>query len=59
MKKLIKKLLFGEKAKGETLLSPSFKITFPENRPSQEEWVKLVKFGSRYGHRGSFYTNRN
>lgn len=54
--KYIKTFLLGERAKGETLPPPSFKLTVPENRPSQDEWVKLVKFSSRYGHRGSFYT---
>lgn len=55
---IIKTLLFGKRAKGEPLFPPSFKLTVPENRPSQDEWVKLFKFGSRYGHRGSFYTNK-
>jgi len=58
MVKTIKTLLFGERAKGESLSTPSFKITMPVNRPTQDEWVKFVKFGSRYGHRGTFYTNR-
>lgn len=58
MYKKIKIFLFGERAKGEPLSPPSFKITMPINRPTQDEWFKFVKFGSRYGHRGSFYTNR-
>lgn len=56
--KHLKKVMFGERVKGEPLSSPSFKLTVPKNQPSLDEWVKLVKFGSRYGHRGSFYTNK-
>jgi hypothetical protein len=54
----IKTFLFGIKTKGEPITEPNFKTTEPTNRPTQDEWVKQVKFGSRYGHRGSFYQNR-
>jgi hypothetical protein len=53
----IKTLIFGEKAKGVPLSPPSFKTREVKNRPTQDEWVKEFKFGSRYGHRGSFYNN--
>ena len=55
--KVIKTFIFGERAKGEPLPPPSFKLTVPRNRPTQDEWVKLVKFGSRYGTRGTFYNS--
>lgn len=54
MKKILT-FLFGEKLEGEPLREPSFRSTYPINRPSETEWSKFVKFGSRYGHRGSFY----
>lgn len=61
MKKLmkyIKKILFGERAKGETLPSPTVKTMDCINRPTFDVWTKQVKFGSRYGHRGSFYNKK-
>ena len=53
--KYIKTLLFGERAKGETLPTPTLKVTECTNRPTFDNWVKEFKFGSRYGTRGSFY----
>jgi hypothetical protein len=55
----IKQLIFGVKAKGETLPSPSFRVVLPteEEKLSENEWAKYVKFGSRYGTKGSFYRN--
>lgn len=53
----IKILLFGQRAQGFPVPQPTFKTTFPTNRPSENEWSKEFKFGSRYGHRGSFYQN--
>ena len=47
--------IFGKRAEGEQIQQPSFKSTYPADRLSESEWSKLVKFGSRYGHRGSFY----
>ena len=35
-----------------------FNSTYPTNRPTEDEWSKEFKFGSRYGTRGSFYQNR-
>ncbi len=51
----IKKLIFGERTKGVPLPPPSFKTREITNRPTQDEWAKQMNFGSRYGHRGSFY----
>lgn len=56
MKQLIT-FLFGQRAEGESLPQPSFKSTYPNDMPTINQWVKDFKFGSRYGHRGSFYTN--
>ena len=61
MKKIITLVLtffFGERIQGEPLTPPTFTSTFPEERPSEGEWNKLVSFGNRYGHRGSFYQYR-
>ena len=61
MKKLmkyIKVFLFGERAKGYSLPTPTFKTTEINNRPSMDQWVKEFKFGTRYGHRGSFYQSK-
>jgi hypothetical protein len=54
----LKKLVFGKKAQGEPMSLPTFTTTEPINRPSIDEWVKEFNFGSRYGHRGSFYERR-
>lgn len=51
----IKTFVFGKKAEGESVPTPTFKTTEPLDRPSIDEWVKEMNFGSRYGHRGSFY----
>lgn len=32
-----------------------FHSVYPTNRPTEKEWANEFKFGSRYGHRGSFY----
>ena len=56
MKQLIT-FLFGERAEGQPLTQPSFKSTYPSEMPNINQWVKEFKFGSRYGHRGSFYAN--
>ena len=53
----IKALLFGVKAQGEKLPEPKL----PSERPLDEldcaKWCQEFNFGSRYGHRGSFYQN--
>ena len=53
--KFILTLLFGERAQGETLQQPTFRSTYPANRPDENQWAKDYNFGSRYGYRGSFY----
>lgn len=56
--KLLKQLLFGARVEGCPLPPPTFKTTVPKDRPALDKWAKEMKFGSRYGHRGSFY-NKN
>ena len=48
-------LLFGERAQGELIPQPTFRSTYPVNRPDENQWALEVKFGSRYGTKGSFY----
>lgn len=55
IKEKIKELLFGVKAKGEPLPPPTFRTTESTSKPSLNQWVRYVRFGSRYGHKGSFY----
>ena len=50
--------LFGERAEGIKLTSPTFSTLEPLNRPSEDDWAREFKFGSRYGYRGSFYQYR-
>ena len=50
--------IFGKRAEGVKIPSPSFKSTQPSNRPNIQEWAKEFKFGSRFGCRGSFYENK-
>ena len=50
--------LFGERAEGVFVPQPKFKTTCLKNRPSEDEWAREFKFGSRYGYRGSFYQYR-
>jgi hypothetical protein len=53
----LKTLVFGQRAKGETI--PETKLP-PERQINIEDyinWCKEFKVGSRYGHRGSFYKN--
>ena len=57
MKQLIY-LIIGKRAKGESVPKPTIKTIQPTDRPSEQEWRDYVKFGSRYGHRGSFYDMR-
>jgi hypothetical protein len=56
--KQIMTLIFGERAQGIKLTSPTLRTLGVLNRPSESEWVKEFKFGSRYGYRGSFYQTR-
>jgi hypothetical protein len=52
-------LLFGERAQGEMIPSPTFRSSYPVNRPDENQWFQEVKFGSRYGTKGSFYNNNS
>ena len=54
MKQIIE-YIFGVKASGERIPHPIIKTVEPTHRPSENDWAKEFKFGSRYGHRGSFY----
>jgi len=58
MKKVLT-FIFGERAQGEPLQQPSLKSSYPSQRPSENEWAIEVKFGSRYGTKGSFYDSKN
>jgi len=58
MKSFLLYLIFGERAQGELIPQPTFRSSYPENRPSENQWAKEFKVGSRYGHRGSFYQTR-
>jgi hypothetical protein len=51
--------LFGQKAEGEMIPAPTFRSSYPENRPDENQWAQEVKFGSRYGTKGSFYQHNN
>ena len=50
--------LFGERVQGEMIPQPTFRSSYPANRPDENQWAQEVKFGSRYGHRGTFYQSR-
>lgn len=50
--------IFGKRAEGVFVPQPTFKTTVLANRPSEDEWLKEFKVGSRYGTRGSFYENK-
>jgi hypothetical protein len=56
--KQIMTLIFGERAQGIKLTSPTLRTLEISSRPSEGDWVREFKFGSRYGHRGSFYQTR-
>ena len=58
MKKIIEKIkaiICGVKREPVDVMSTGFHSYYPQNQPSEEEWRNEFKFGSRYGHRGSFY----
>lgn len=58
MKKVLTRIVFGPRAKGEILPPPVIHTIEIANRPSEDAWAVEFKFGSRYGHRGSFYENK-
>ena len=55
MLKFIQKLLFGQRTQGELLQPPKIKTLYPTQIMEEEQWRQEMNFGSRYGHRGSFY----
>lgn len=50
MKDYIKKIIFGERKKGEKIISKkvSFNTIQPEKQLSYNEWCRKVEFGSAY-----------
>lgn len=56
--KYITELVFGRRAKGEKLPPPTVRKIEPTVYLDENEWRVYVKFGSRYGTRGSFYQSR-
>lgn len=57
MKKVLTRIVFGQRAAGEKLPTPTVRTIPATDQLSESEWMIYVKFGSRYGHRGSFYEN--
>jgi len=55
MKSLLIKLIFGNPTHGDYIPQPNFRSTVPKDRLSVNQWMQAVKFGSRYGTKGSFY----
>jgi len=55
MLKFIRNFLFGQRAQGEVIPPPTIKTIYPNQKLEEDQWRQEVKFGSRYGHRGSFY----
>jgi hypothetical protein len=55
MLKTIKTFLFGQRAQGELIPPPKIKTFYPTQMPEENQWRQEMKFGSRYGTRGSFY----
>jgi hypothetical protein len=56
MLKFIRVFLFGQRAQGEKIITPRLKTmerTYTQDEVN--EWAREVKFGSRYGTKGSFY----
>ena len=51
--------LFGERAQGEMIPQPTFRSSYPVDQPDENQWALEMKFGSRYGHKGSFYQHNN
>jgi len=57
--KLLITLLFGERAQGEMIPAPTFRSSYPVDQPDEHQWAQEVRFGSRYGTKGSFYQRNN
>ena len=43
---LITLVWFGERVPGEPIKQPTFKTTVPEDRPSENEWMKMFRVSS-------------
>jgi hypothetical protein len=56
--KRITEFIFGRRAQGEKLPPPSTRRVDPPTRLEENEWNQYVKFGSRYGTKGTFYEYR-
>jgi hypothetical protein len=56
--KYIRLFLFGKPVTGEALQAPSYQTFHPQISLPENEWYQEMKFGSRYGHKGSFYQSR-
>jgi hypothetical protein len=55
MLKQIKTFLFGQRAQGELIQPPKIRTLYLTQPMNEQQWREEFKFGSRYGHRGSFY----
>ena len=55
MLKFIRDFFLGQRAQGEPIQPPKIKTLFPTQTIDEQQWRQEVNFGSRYGHRGSFY----
>jgi hypothetical protein len=58
MKETLARIVFGPRATGKKLPTPTLRTTPITNRPDENQWAIEFKVGSRYGHRGSFYQTR-
>ena len=55
MLKFIRNFFLGQRAQGEPIQPPKIKTLYPTQTLEESQWYREVKFGSRYGTRGSFY----
>lgn len=55
MKTILLNLLFGKRKQGVKVNQPSLRTVRASDLLPENQWMEHVKFGSRYGHRGSFY----
>ena len=58
MKKVLT-FIFGDRAHGEPIGQPKLRVVHPPVSLTENEWAIEVKFGSRYGTKGSFYDSKN
>jgi len=55
MLKFFREIFFGRRTAGEQIQQPKIKTLYPTQTIDEAQWMQEVKFGSRYGTRGSFY----